>query len=238
MINEISKMQIEIMRKMMFSGELLYSKIHEVTENHDLFNYHLRELVKNGYLEKNQKSYSLTKKGKQFVSNMEEDGTLQQQFKVGMFITLVREKRGKYQMLLFKRLKHPHFGYIGSVTGKLKWGQSIEDNAIREVKEELNIDVSKVKIVGVDREIFRDKDMNPVGDGVFFDVVIEEWSGTISEKSVEGEYFWYDIDKILELDRIFSKGFELGLPHLRRYLKDRKNYMPYIVENGTEGLDY
>lgn len=234
----MSEMQIEILRQVMFGNKMSYSDIHEITENHDLFNYHLRELVKSEYLSKDSGIYSLAKKGKQFVSHMEEDGTSQKQFKVSMFIDLIRREKGKYQMLLHRRLKHPHYGYIGAVTGKLKWGQCIKDNVSRELEEELDISVNEMKVIGVVREIFKNKEMELVGDGVFFVIVVEKWEGDIPEKGEEGEYFWCDIDKILELDRIFKKGFEVGLPHLERYLKNRKEYAPYVIENGTEGLEY
>lgn len=238
MEKKLPEMQVEILREMMFGKEMKYSEIHKFTDNHDLFNYHLKKLIQGKYVEKGEKQYSLTQKGKQFVSHIEEDGTAQKQFNVGMFIDLLRKHEGKYQMLLHKRLKHPHYEYIGAVTGKLKWGESLKDNAIREIKEELGVEANEIKVIGVVREIFKDKDMNIAGDGVFFVIVVEEWKGEVAEKSDEGEYFWCDIDKVLNLEKIFRKGFEVGLPHLYRYLEDRNSYLPYVVENGAEGLEY
>lgn len=231
-------MQKTILNKLMFAKKLKYSEVHDIFDNHDLFNYHLRQLVEKGYIEKKKSYYYLTAKGKQTVSHMEEDGEYQKQFKVGMFIDVVRKKGTKQQLLLHKRLKHPHYGYIGVVTGKLRWGESIEDNAKRELMEEVGIEAKSPEIIGVVREVFRDKSNKKVGDGVFFVIVVEDWKGDIAEKGPEGEYFWYDIDAILSLDDIFREGFESGLPLLMNYLKDRKNYSPYIMENTSGNYEY
>ncbi len=233
-----TQMQKEILNKLMFSERLKYSDIESKFPDHNLFNYHLRELLKKGYIKKSPDGYKLTTKGKQNVSHMEEDGQYQQQFKVGMFIDIIKEENGKYYMMLYKRLKHPHYGYSGSVTGKLKWGDSLEDNLKRELMEELNIVPTEFKNTGVFREVFYNEEKEKVGDGVFFIIVVTKWYGVPNETSEEGEYYWCEIDKILDQEKIFRKGFELGLPKLKEYLKDKENFKPYIVENLGESLKY
>lgn len=238
MSNIDAELQKQILTKLMFKESIKYAELEKVTENHDLFNYHLRELVKKGFIEKTGSSYSLTAKGRQQVAFFEEDGTVQKQFKVGMFIDLLRKVDDHYEMMLYKRLKHPHYGYIGAITGKLKWGDSLEENLKRELMEEVGVTPTKFKILGVVRDIFSDENHEKVGDGVFFDIAVEEWEGTPSDKSVEGDYFWCDIDKILDLENIFRTGFEQGLPLLKQYLHDRENFSQYVIENGTDGLKY
>lgn len=237
-MKEDTTLKIRILNKLMFVEKISYSELEKVTSNHDLFNYHLKELLKSEFITKEDKNYSLTAKGRQFVSLMEEDGALQKQFKVGMFINVVRKEKGTYQLLLHKRLKHPHYGYIGAVTGKLKWGQNLEQNMRRELMEEIGMEVKKYSILGVVREIFLDPQSKVSGDGVFFVIVVEEWEGEIRSKSEEGEYFWHDIDKILELDKIFRKGFEQGIPKIMAFLGDRTKFSQYVIENGTDALEY
>lgn len=230
-----TEIQKSILNKLMFLDGARYRDLHNAFENHDLFNYHLRELQNKGYIEKNEQRYVLTQKGKQTVSFMEEDGMYQKQFKVGMFIDIIRTEGKIHEMLLHKRLKHPHYGYIGAVTGKLHWGESLEDNLQRELKEEVGIEAKSYTTIGVVRDIFKDDKGEKVGDGIFFVIAVTDWTGKVLHKSEEGEYFWHDIDKILDLDKIFRSGFEKGLPHLKRFLKNPNKYTPYIYENGTEG---
>jgi len=233
-----AEIRLAILNKLMFSTSISYGELQKVTENHDLFNYHLKELVAKKLVSKNASTYSLTEAGHQQVALMEEDGKYQKQFKVGMFINLFRKEKGKWQMLLYKRLKHPHLGLIGTVTGKLRWGDSLHDNLCRELEEELGVVPTTYEIIGTAREIFRNNDGEKVGDGVFFIFYVTKWTGTPNEKSIEGEYFWHDIDSILGLENIFREGFESGIPHMKQYLDDRENFSPYVVENGEDKLRF
>jgi ADP-ribose pyrophosphatase YjhB (NUDIX family) len=227
-----------ILKELMFKKNSSFSELEKITDNHDLFTYHLRELQTKGFVVKKDKCYELTQIGRQSVAFMEEDGKYQKQIKVSMFIDLIRVVNGKYQMLLYKRLKHPHYGFIGAVTGKLKWGDTLEENLKRELDEELGIVPLEYTNIGVAREIFRDELGEKVGDGVFFIFVVTKWRGVPAESSIEGEYFWCDIDEILNLDKIFRSGFENGLPKIKEFLKSRESFSPYIIENGTDKLEF
>jgi len=236
-------LQQKILNKLMFTTGCRYGELQRVTDNHDLFNYHLKELLQKELILKQKLAdsninYALTEKGRQLVALMEEDGQIQKQIKVGMFIDLIRKEKGNYQMLLHKRLKHPHYGYSGAVTGKLKWGQSLEENLKRELMEEIRVVPLHYQIIGTVRELFRNEQQEIVGDGVYFVMVVDDWVGKVNYKSIEGEYYWHDIDRILELNKIFRTGFEKGLPYLNWYLVEGKDSKPYIIENGSEGLKY
>jgi len=76
-------------------------------------------------------------------------------------------------------------------------------------------------------------------DGIYFVFVIDKWSGEIPGKNTEGEFYWHDIDKILELDKIFREGFETGLPYLKRYLdmKDKKDFQ-YVLDIETKSVKF
>jgi len=227
-----------ILNKLMFVPSATYGELHAVTGNHDLFNYHLRELVNRGLVAKEKSTYSLTGQGRQQVALMEEDGKYQKQFKVGMFIDLFRKYKGKWQMYLYKRLKHPHYGYIGDITGKLKWGESLEDNLKRELQEELDIVPTKYDIAGMNRNLFRNETGEVVGDGVFISFYVTEWTGEPQSKNIEGEYFWHDIDDILNLEPIFREGLEFGIPKKLAYLEKTEKLIPFIVEQGADQLKY
>jgi ADP-ribose pyrophosphatase YjhB (NUDIX family) len=229
-----------ILSRLMLASEAKYSELQKDITNHDLFNYHLRELQKNGYVTKNNNGcYVLTPMGRQQVALMEEDGSSQKPFKVGLFISLIRRKGNSYQMYLFTRLKHPHYGYSGDITGKLKWGDSLQVNLQRELEEELGIQATKFDMLGVFKKTFRDEGGRIMGEGVYFQFVVTEFVGTPANKSPEGEYFWCDLDKILSHKEIFRETLELSLPKIRQYLT--RNQAPieqFVIEQGPEKLKY
>lgn len=53
------------------------------------------------------------------------------------------------KVLLIQRGVEPHKGFWGIPGGYVGWDESAEDTVKREVKEETNLDVTEVKLVGV-----------------------------------------------------------------------------------------
>lgn len=59
-------------------------------------------------------------------------------------VACIIEKNGKF--LITKRLKHSHLGHLWEFPGgKLEQGESLEDCAIRECREEIDVEVRPVK---------------------------------------------------------------------------------------------
>jgi 8-oxo-dGTP diphosphatase len=63
--------------------------------------------------------------------------------KVGSAVLV--EKEGKF--LLGKRNKRNYFGYWVIPGGGVKWGETIREAAIREIKEETGLDVELVRLI-------------------------------------------------------------------------------------------
>lgn len=228
----------KILNTLMFKEETLYSELEKITDNHDLFNYHLKDLINKGLVEKENNKYRLSISGRQTVALMEEDGKYQKQYKVGMFINLIRKVNGKKQILLYRRLKHPHFGYVGSVSCKLTWGSSLTENLKRELFEELGIELVKYEIIGVNHELFQNEKGELVGDGIFFVSVVTEWKGEPAEKSIEGDYFWCDIDNVFEVENLFKESMQQRIPEILKYLENPDTYQRFVFENGFEKCNF
>ncbi len=218
----------------MLASDLRYSELEAGITNHDLFNYHLKELQVQQLIQKNDAGgYELTPQGRQQVALFEEDGTSQTPYKVGLFIALIRQNNDKTQMYLFKRKKHPHYGYSGDITAKLKWGTSLEENLQRELEEELGIQATKFDLLGTYKKTFRDEQGKVMGEGVYFQYVVTEFVGTPSASNIEGEYYWCDIDEILKQENIFRESLEFSVPRIKQYLALGK-VNQFTIEQGSK----
>ena len=61
------------------------------------------------------------------------------------------------KILLIKRIKEPYTGYWSMPGGKLEFGETIEECAVRELKEETNIDSEFERLGGIASEVVYNK---------------------------------------------------------------------------------
>ena len=67
MITVKNRHQMNILRELMFHKNMSYTTLSEACKDHDLFNYHLKELSNKGYILKNNRGYALTDQGKEIA---------------------------------------------------------------------------------------------------------------------------------------------------------------------------
>lgn len=79
-------------------------------------------------------------------------------------------------------------------SGKVKFGETIEEAGIRKVKEETNLEVSKIKVICVQN------DVNQYAQYATFGIISEEYSGKIELPKTEElvKYDWFDINNLPE----------------------------------------
>ncbi len=115
------------------------------------------------------------------------------------------------QTLMLHRVKKEndmHEGKWNGLGGKLEAGESPEECAIREVKEESGLDIRKPQLKGV--LTFPAFSKNE--DWYVFLFVVTEFSGTLID-SDEGNLEWIDNDQLFDLplwegDKIFLRWLE------------------------------
>jgi len=208
--NQIQREILSVIRFLKDGAKYSQLKIAEV-EN-DLFNYHLQQLVKSGYLTKQGDLYRLTEVGKSLVTNIdEEDKKLPANYKVSVYMCVV--VNGK--VLLYKRLKHPQFGYTGLPSGKIKYGEEILATARRELLEETGFRAD-FTIIGNLRQIRKNSQGEMVEDGVFYVCYSDKVEGSLTPDSKEGEFFWENLDKAVKLDKIFKPSLEIILAEVKK----------------------
>lgn len=158
--------QVQILRELLLKEESKFSELKKSDIENYHFNFHLKTLIKDGYITKSTNGlYSLTTKGKQFSGLIDTDNiNFEKQAKLSVALHPIRKNGKKIEVLFHKRLKQPYFGYIGSQSGKIKWGENQEEGAKRELLEETGLtglfklkEIVHVKDISQNGELLEDK---------------------------------------------------------------------------------
>ncbi|MFH1406271.1 MAG: NUDIX domain-containing protein [Nanoarchaeota archaeon] len=198
-------------------------KLSGLRSNH--VSYHLEQMLKDELIEKEEDNYKLTSKAEKilpFFAHVtgKEVGALP--------VVLVAIKR-ENKICLLKRKKRPYQGYWGLIGGKLKNGESIEETAVREAKEETGLDCQFESVNSVVHERLKEKGHYKYSFILFLTTV-----KTDSDKirfSDEGKVEWFDIDKINKDEMIPSDHFMI-----RKLLKKKSGLVQVVIEEEEEKL--
>ncbi len=201
---DIHSVQADILMVLLQSPDARFSDLNKAEITSDHFNFHLKSLLDKKLIEKNLNGkYQLTTEGKEFADRFDTDTSkYEKQAKIGVMVVGVRVNNGVKEILMQKRLKQPYFGYLGFVTGKIKWGESVSNAGARELLEEANVK-AKLTLVGIEHKRDFSKDQNLLDDKYFYVFKAEEIEGELLEKFKEGENIWMTKEKLLEYDKVF-----------------------------------
>lgn len=134
--------QITVLRYLLFTPSASFAEIQKTTDmTSDHFNFHIKKLVDEGYVEKSGIRYSLSSKGKEYANRMDTDeNEIEKQPKVSAVIIVERaSSAGEREFLFQQRLKNPYFGFWGLPQGKMRWGETVAETAQRELLEETGL---------------------------------------------------------------------------------------------------
>jgi 8-oxo-dGTP diphosphatase len=116
-----------------------------------------------------------------------------------------------YEILLLQRAKNNTFGLVG---GKIDYGETFVEAAIREAKEEINLTPTKLEYLGLNEAISKDKEEHHVT--AFY--LVYEYTGKLKnnepDKHLNLNYF--DIENLP--NNLFFP-FEKALPTLKEMFK-------------------
>lgn len=135
--------QTKILRELLFMPTARFAELQKASGlESDHVKFHIKQLVKLGYINKIGNAYQLSVIGKEYASKLDTDaGVIERQPKVAVLLVVEQynPKTHMVEYLLQKRLKHPYFGFWGAPTGKVRWGETLLDAATRELKEETGL---------------------------------------------------------------------------------------------------
>ena len=130
--------------------------------------------------------------------------------------------RNKNKTLMLHRIKKKndvHANKWNGVGGKFEVGESPEDCAIREIKEETNLDIFNLEMRGV----LTFPKFDGKNDWLVF-VFIAETNQYDFIQTQEGVLHWIDSDKILELNLWEGDKIFIPLLYQKRFFSAKFNY--------------
>ncbi len=146
--------------------------------------------------------------------------------------TLCYAVRDNKTLMLYRNKKENdyHEGKWNGLGGKLEQGETPEECAVREMKEETGLDVEKLHLKGMITFPMFDS----VDDWYVFLFVIDEFSGELID-SPEGHLEWIDNDKLFDLnlwdgDRYFLPWLYQDKFFSAKFNYDKGRFIDYTVE--------
>lgn len=206
---KIHEFQISILRELLFKPEARFRDLNKVGVTNDHFTFHLNHLIKEGLVIKKEGKYCLSDEGKEFANRMDTDSLkLERQAKLGVAIHAVRQKSGKTEYLVHRRLKEPFYGWYGSHSGKIRWGETPLVTAKREFLEESGL-TGKFFLKGIIHYHHFHKDGRLLEDKYFWVYRVENLKGKLKERVPEGENIWMTEKEYRKLKNVFATVDEI-----------------------------
>ncbi len=197
-----------ILKKLMYRPKLRFTdmQLEDMSSKH--FTYYLKKLLEEELITKKDSLYYLTDKGKDFVARLDEANMqYEKPPKISVAVFPERENNeGEKEILVNRRLKQPYYGKVGGFTGKVRFGESFEDTARRELLEEAGL-TGDFSLVGIKRKFaykMVDDEKKRVQDQIFVFFKAVNLDGDFKEKIADQENFWVKFDDVFDRDDLYN----------------------------------
>ena len=203
--------QTKILRELLFMPTAHFAELQKASGlESDHVKFHIKQLVKLGYINKIGNAYQLSVIGKEYANKLDTDaGVIERQPKVAVLLVVEQynPKTHMVEYLLQKRLKHPYFGFWGAPTGKVRWGETLLDAATRELKEETGL-TGTFEYRGIYHERVRHQETGEIIEDKLFQLMFcDRFSGKLQVKFDGGHNAWRTLEDMM-LEPKKYKGFK------------------------------
>ena len=205
---QLHKTQASILHSLRYTkAERFNALMHPTSHTSDTFKFHLRKLVKLGYVVKLEKGeYQLTALGKEYANNLnEKQRAVEKQPKLSILMIVARQNgEGETTYLLQRRQRNPFYSYWSEIHGRAERGESFEATAQRQLKRQTGLD-AKFEVHSFRR--VRDYDANEeslLEDKLFVVLKATEISGDLTNDYDGGTNSWLTLAEIRQQDKVFA----------------------------------
>lgn len=211
----IHETQTLILRHLLFVPDAGFAELQKQTGlTSDHFNFHIKKLVEVGYVQKYSGDYSLTSRGKEYANRMDTDeNEIEKQPKVSVALIVERMNGDRREFIVQQRLKQPYYGFYGRLGGKVRWGESFEEAAARELKEETDLEGTFTFSHVFHKRDYRQSDKSLLEDKIFIIMHCDETAGEMMEEFEGGKNFWMTQDELVAQDKIFKSARDFVTYH-------------------------
>lgn len=204
----INETQVLIMRQLLFSPSAGFAELQKSTDlTSDHFTFHIKKLIETGYIEKSGSKYSLTQRGKEYANRLDTDeNEIERQPKVSVVLVVERQVGERREFLCQQRLKQPYYGFWGRLGGKVRWGESFEEAARRELKEETNLEADFTYKMLFRKRDYKQESGGLLEDKVFIIMHTNDASGELMIDFEGGHNEWLTQEEFITKDKTFESA--------------------------------
>ncbi len=209
--SHIHDAQVAILRHLLFVPHAGFAELQKQTDlTSDHFNFHVKKLLEANYVEKSGDHYTLTPRGKEYANRMDTDeNEIEKQPKISVVLMVERTRNGQREFLAQERLKQPYYGFWGRPSGKVRWGESFEEAATRELAEETGLDAEFTYKLLYHKRDYDTHTGKLLEDKVFLIMHTADAHGTFVEDFEGGHNEWLTHDEFAAKDKKFGSAEEL-----------------------------
>jgi len=227
-MQKTNETQLKILTHLLFNPRARFKEINVDSLGTDTFSYHVNVLTNLGLIRKEGIHYVLTKEGKITAAKLDTDKhKFEKQPKVSVVVIPHKVIDGVQKFVIHQRKKEPYFDYLGFITGKVRWGETLEEAADRELQEEVGISGNHGFCYGI-HEMVYEKETGKLLEDKFFHVMeATSLVGDIKEKTKEGINKWVTAEEFLSIEPKYHNENDLIMWFLNKEhsFKEEKYYI-------------
>lgn len=216
-------LQTQILYNLALHDGLKFSQLKPSDLESNQFMYHLKAVMAQGYVQKDDALYKLTAKGIRYVNSLSFE--LMSTRLQPVLKTMIFAENDKGEQLLYRFNRQPLRGRVGFVTGKVHYGETLEQAAARELREKsgLSADLSFAGQINS-----RNYDGIELLTHTFYFVFRAiKPTGTLTKSDLHGESFWGTLSSYRDNELM------PGLSQIYQYLIGPQSATPIEIETNV-----
>lgn len=206
---KIHSIQAAILRQLFRKDDLRFAELNADSIPSDQFSYHLRQLLKLGFIEKTAEGrYRLSGRGKSRGQLLypNKDGFIEQGF-LAVRVVLTKIEGGKTYFLMQDRELTPYKNKYSTPGDKIFYGEDVQAAAIRAMQTQTGLDCD-VELHGV-RHIKDEYEGVCMQDKYFFIFSATNPRGKLLARGRTGKNLWLTYDEVESSGRSIHGGLEI-----------------------------